>query len=447
MWLIFLLFLSIAFIIITTSILKWHPFLALLVAAFGFGIGSGTMTLADVVAAVNSGFGNTIGYIGIVILAGSIIGTFLEHSGGAYKLATGVLQIVGKKNIPFAMSLVGYIVSIPVFCDSAFIVLSPLAKALTKQTKGTLAVTAIALSLGLYITHSIVPPTPGPVAAAGILGADLGMVILIGLPVSLVALIAGWIFAIRLAKNVEISSRNGTDNPSAAMETDSSPSFLRSLIPIFIPIILIIMRSINELPLHPFGDGNISIFINFIGQPTVALLLGVLLSFSLPKKLTREMLSAKGWLGQGIVAAATIIIVTGCGGAFGKVLQDSGIAEVIKTNLTDAKCLGILLPILIAAALKIAQGSGTVAIITTASLMAPLLDSLGFNTSVSRALVVVAIGTGAMIASHANDSYFWVVTQMSNMSVNQGYRLQTIGTLWTGMIAALAVWIVSWLLL
>ena len=447
MWLIFLLFISIAFIIVSTSVFKWHPFLSLLIAAFGFGILSGTMSLLDVVHAVNSGFGNTIGYIGIVILAGSIIGKFLEMSGGAFKLATGVLKIVGKKNIPLAMSMVGYIVSIPVFCDSAFIVLSPLAKALSKQIKVTFAVTAMALSLGLYVTHSLIPPTPGPVAAAGILEADLGMVILLGLPVSLVAMLGGWLFSIKVASKFEIEAITSTEEAPAKIESNTSPSLLKSLLPIFVPIILIVLRSINDLPVHPFGVGNMAIAISFIGQPTVALLIGVFLSFLLPKKLTKEMLSTSGWLGQGIVAAATIIIVTGCGGAFGKVLQESGIAEVIKNNLSGAKSLGIFLPIIIAAALKIAQGSGTVAIITSASLMAPLVVSLGLDSSLARALVVVAIGAGAMIASHANDSYFWVVTQMSGMNVNQGYRLQTVGTLVIGAVSALIVWMFSlWVL-
>jgi len=443
MWLILLLAISIAFIIITTSVLKWHPFLSLLMAAFGFGVLSGTMSLKQVVDAVNAGFGNTIGFIGIVILAGSIIGKFLEMSGGAFKLADGALRIVGKKNVPLAMSIVGYIVSIPVFCDSGFIVISPLAKALAKKINISLAVTAIALSLGLYVTHSIIPPTPGPVAAAGILEADLGLVILLGLPVSLVGLFTGWIFAIKIASKTHIEIPIAVDETPEKVTNSESPSLVKSLLPIFIPIVLIIFRSINELPAHPFGESELSVFISFIGQPTVALLVGVLLAFLLPKKLTRDMLSTTGWLGQAIIAAATIIIVTGCGGAFGKVLQESGIGEVIKNNLSGARTLGLFLPILIAASLKIAQGSGTVAIITAASLMAPLITTLGFESSAARALVVVAIGSGAMIASHANDSYFWVVTQMSHMNVNQGYRLQTIGTLVVGLMSALAVWLLS----
>ena len=447
MWLIILLCISIAFIIISTSVFKWHPFLSLLIAAFGFGILSGTMSMNEVVDSVNSGFGNTIGYIGIVILAGSIIGKFLEMSGGAFKLALGVLKIVGKKNVPLAMSLVGYVVSIPVFCDSAFIVLSPLAKALSRQIKVSLAVTAIALSLGLIVTHSIIPPTPGPVAAAGILEADLGMVILLGLPVSLFALIGGWLFSIKIASRFKIDPTASTKDEPQQFETDSSPSLLKSLLPIFVPIALIVLRSLTALPSQPFGTGKLSMLISFVGQPSVALLIGVFLSFMLPKKLSKDMLSTSGWLGQGIITAATIIIITGCGGAFGKVLQESGIGEVIKNNLSGAKSLGIFLPIIIASALKIAQGSGTVAIIASASLMAPLVSSLELDSSSARALVVVAIGAGAMIASHANDSYFWVVTQISNMNVNQGYRLQTIGTLVVGILSALIVWILSlWVL-
>ena len=155
------------------------------------------------------------------------------------------------------------------------------------------------------------------------------------------------------------------------------------------------------------------------------------------------MISPKGWMGEAIITAATIIVITGCGGAFGRVLQDSGIGDVIQNNLSGAENLSIFLPIIIAASLKTAQGSGTVAIIAGASLMAPLLSPLGMDAPIAKALVVVALGSGAMIASHANDSYFWVVTQMSNMSVNQGYRLQTLGTLTVGIITSLAVWLLS----
>jgi GntP family gluconate:H+ symporter len=445
MWLIILLFISVGFIILTTSKFRWHPVFSLLIAAFGYGGLSGTLSLEEVVQSVNSGFGNTIGFIGIVILAGSIIGKFLEKSGGAFALAGGTLKIVGKKNVPLALSIIGSIVSIPVFCDSGFIILAPLAKALTKQVKISLAAGAMSLSLGLILTHSIIPPTPGPVGAAGILNADLGLVLLLGLPVSMIGLIGGWLFSTKFASKIKIDPF--PDSVNIEVRSDREPSAVKSLLPIFIPIFLIVFRSINNLPSAPLDSGNFSSFINFIGQPVVALMIGVFLSFLLPKKLTKEMISPKGWMGEAVVTAATIIIITGCGGAFGQVLQNSGIGDVIKNNLSGVESLSILLPIIITASLKTAQGSGTVAIIAGASLMAPLLHPLGMDAPFAKALVVVALGAGALIASHANDSYFWVVTQMSNMSVNQGYKLQTLGTLTVGILTSLVVWILSLVIL
>ncbi len=448
MWLIALLALSIAFIVLATTRLKMHPFLALLLTAFGFGILSG-MPLKQVVDSVNQGFGGTIGYIGIVILAGAIIGAFLEKSGGAYRLATSILKLTGQKQVPMAMAGMGYIVSIPVFCDSAFVLLSPLMRALASKAGITLASAAVALSLGLYATHTMVPPTPGPVAAAGILGADLGLVILWGMAVALVSLVAGWLFAVLVASRTYISPEAGpgvaahTEAETAAATEAAGPTVFRSLLPIFLPIVLIVARSIGELPSKPFGEGGaLTDLLGFLGQPVVALLIGVALAMTLPKRFDREMLSMSGWVGEAIVGAATIIIITGAGGAFGKVLQNSGIADVIGAALTDSN-LGVWLPFIIAAGIKTAQGSSTVAIITTAGLVAPLLASLGLDGDTQRALVVVAIGAGAMVVSHANDSYFWVVTQFSGMDVKTGYRLQTLGTLVQGTAAALAVYLVT----
>ncbi|HUX94966.1 MAG TPA: GntP family permease [Bacteroidales bacterium] len=445
MWLIILLFLAITFIIVTTVKFKWHPFLSLLIAALGFGAFSGTMTLDQVVKSVNTGFGNTVGYIGIVILAGSIIGTFLEKSGGAHALARSTLKVTGEKNVPLAMGIIGYVISIPVFCDSGFIVISPLAKAMTKQAKISFAVGAIALSLGLITTHSIIPPTPGPVGAAGILNADLGLIMILGIPVSLTALLAGWLFATKVVPKIRYEYKD--DNIIKTEEITEKPSAGKSLLPIFVPIVLIILRSVALLPSSPFGSGNISALLAFLGQPVIALLIGVLLAFLLPKKLTKEMISPAGWVGEAVLAAATIIIITGCGGAFGQVLQNSGLGDFIKDNLGSARSLGILLPILIAASFKTAQGSGTVAIITGASLMAPLISPLGMDTPMAKALVVVALGSGSLMASHVNDSYFWVVTQLSKMNVNQGYKMQTLGTFTIGFVASVAVWLISLIIL
>jgi len=447
MWQVILLLLAIVFIVLATSKLKLHPFLTLLIAAFGYGILCRQMSLADVVKSINDGFGGTLGHIGIVILAGSVIGTFLEKSGGAAQLAQRTVELVGRRNVPMAMGLIGYIVSIPVFCDSGFILLAPLAKSLASKAKVPLAAAVMALSLGLYATHTMVPPTPGPVAAASFLGADLGHVILLGLIVSGPALLVSWLFSIKIAARVELRN-DAPAQPSSTTDSQvEAPSALKALVPILLPIVLILLRSVGSFPSHPLGEGMLSEIIDFVGQPVVALLAGVLLAFLLPRKLTTHMLSPSGWVGEAVLAAATIIIITGCGGAFGKVLQNSNIADVVSGTLGAESAWGIWLPFLLAAAIKTAQGSSTVAIITTAGIVAPLLEPLGLAEPAGRALAVIAIGGGAMVVSHANDSYFWIVTQLSGMTVQQGYRLQTLGTLIEGAVVAVTVWIIGMIIL
>jgi len=448
MWLLVLLGLAIAFIILTTVRWKLHPFLALLLAAFGYGILSGKMSLADVVASVNTGFGNTVGAIGIVILAGSIIGTFLEKSGGAFALAERTVGLVGQKNVPLAMGIIGYIVSIPVFCDSGFVILAPLARAMSRRAGLPLAAGAIALSLGLYATHTMVPPTPGPIAAAGLLQADLGLVILWGLLVSAVALAAGWLFALIATRTAPVEVQVQQDEGPADPQVNTHrPSVLKAVIPILLPLILIVLKSIGDLSTHPLGQGAVAALFGFVGQPVVALLLGVFFAFLLPRRLTTEMLSTSGWVGAAVIAAATIIIITASGGAFGKVLQNSGISDFITAHVGPSASLSILLPFAVAAALKTAQGSSTVAIVTTAGMMAPLLESLHLDGATGRALAVVAIGAGAMVVSHVNDSYFWVVTGFSKMTVKEGFRLQTLGTLVEGCVAAGILWLIGLLVL
>jgi len=440
MWLLLLLVLTVLFIIVATAKLRLHPFLALMIAAFGYGLLCGHLTLVEVVETVNTGFGGTIGYIGIVIIAGSIIGVFLEKSGGAYRLAERTIQFTGKRNVPLAMSVVGYIVSIPVFCDSGFVILSPLNRGLSRKAKTSLAGGAVALALGLYATHTMVPPTPGPMAAAALLRADLGLVILWGLLVSLVALAAGLVFAVGFASRTVVHDRLETEE--IPEEPGDTPSAGKSILPILIPILLIVLRSVSELPSRPFGGGGTVAVIQFIGHPVVALFLGVVLACLLPRRLSRDMLSTDGWVGKAVITASIIIVITGAGGAFGKILQESGIDAVVKDRLAGVH-VGIWLPFLIAAALKTAQGSSTVAITTTAGIMVPLVEVFGLDAPNAKALVVVAIGAGSMVVSHANDSYFWVVTQLSGMSVKQGYKLQTLGTLVEGCAAALTVWLIS----
>jgi len=441
MLLVIVLIACILFIVLSSTKFRIHSFLALLFAALAFGLLTG-MPLPEIVQSLNTGFGNTLGYIGIVIVAGTIIGVFLELSGGAYTLADRVLKIVGEKHVHLAMGIIGWFVSIPVFSDSGFVILSPLNKAVSKRAKISLAGTAIALSLGLTSTHCLVPPTPGPIAAAGILQANLGLAILIGVPVSLIALFAGWLFATRVASKVSIDPNPEMSEEDIISRMKEAPSPSRALMPIFLPILLIVLKSICDFPSNPLGTGSVKSFFDFIGEPTVALLLGVLIAFFLPSKRQKGIFSESGWVGKALMSASTIILITGAGGAFGKVLQNSGLADIIGKYLSDLN-IGIWLAFIIAATLKTTQGSSTVALITTSSIIAPLLPALGFSSEVGRSLMVLAVGAGAMVVSHANDSFFWVVTQMSNMDVKTGYKLQSLGSLVLGITAGMVLWIIS----
>lgn len=437
--LIVLLILAVAFIVVSTTKFKLHPFLALIFAAIGFGLLSG-MPFAEIVNSVNSGFGDIVGHIGLVIVIGCIIGTFLEESGGAYVMAQGIVRLAGKKRVPLAMLIVGCFISIPVYADSGFVILSPLNKAITKKSGISLACTAIALSLGLTITHCLVPPTPGPVAATAILGADLGLVILIGLIVSVFVAAESYFFVTRYASRTYIDPDPDGEITVEEDDAKDKPSALRSFLPVVVPLVLIVFKSISDFPGAPFGEGVAASVLRFIGEPVIALIIGMILSFFLPKKFDRELLSTTGWVGKSLTSAAVIIMITAAGGSFGMILRNSGIADILGESLAGAN-VGIWLPFIIAAALKSAQGSSTVAIVTTASLIAPMMEALGFVSPVGRALAVMSLCSGAMVMSHVNDSFFWVVTQLSGMNVKTGCKLHGLGTLLGGLTAMLVVWI------
>jgi len=225
-----------------------------------------------------------------------------------------------------------------------------------------------------------------------------------------------------------------------------APSAFKAFTPIILPMFLIVIKSVADFPTHPLGQGNLKNIVSFIGEPAIALFIGVVLAFRLPKKLDMQMLSTTGWVGQALSNAALIIMITGAGGAFGMVLRNSPIADVIGNSLSQAN-IGIWMPFIIAAAIKSAQGSSTVAMITTASLMAPLMSSLGFETGIARAIVVLSIAAGAMVVSHANDSFFWVIMQMARMDVKTGYKVHTLATLIIGITSGLTVWVISLIIL
>jgi GntP family gluconate:H+ symporter len=438
------LLLSVALIILLTTKLKVHPFVVLLLVAILYGIVSG-MPLNQIINSVNNGFGNTMGGIGMIIILGVIIGAFLENSGGAYALAEKVLKYTGVKKIPFAMAIIGWFVSIPVFADSGFMLLAPLNKSLSKKAGISLAGSAIALALGLTASHTLVPPTPGPIAAAHYLKADLGLVMLFGIFISLGALAISLIFINKYVSKTYIDPSPELSEEEILERLKSKPSAIKSFIPIFVPIILIVISSLlsSVYGYKPEDYESFPIFIKiltFLGAPFMALLIGCFLSLTLPKKLETNMFSTDGWIGKALVDASSILLITGAGGIFGQVLRDSGIAVTLGDTLSNVH-ISIWLPFLLAAAIKTAQGSSTVALITTASILAPMMSTLGFETELQKAMVVIAIGAGSTVVSHVNDSFFWVVTQLSGMDVKTGYRLHSLGTAVLGTSAAILLFI------
>lgn len=434
---ILLLLLSILIIIGLTAKLEVHPFLALLAAALFFALSSG-MDLQTIVSSINSGFGDTLGKIGVVIVLGVIIGAFLEHSGGAYKLAEKVLNLIGKKRVHEAMGVVGFVVSIPVFADSGFIILNPLNKSLSKRAGLSIVGTSVALMLGLMITHVLVPPTPGPIAAAGILGADVGLVMLVGLIIGLLSLVIAIIYCKQYAARIYIDPNPDLDETDIKERLAKAPGAGKAFLPILVPILLIVGKSLLAF-WYPDSEAAWVVFLSFIGSPVIALVIGMLFAFLLPAKWDRKILSTSGWVGNSLTDASNIILITGAGGIFGTILQNSGIATLLAEALAGAS-LGIWLPFLLCAAIKSAQGSSTVALITTASIIAPMLMTLGIETELDKALTVSAIGAGAMVVSHANDSGFWILTQFSGIDVKTGYRTYTLGTLVVGVSAALLIY-------
>jgi gluconate:H+ symporter, GntP family len=439
-WLLIVLMVSILFIILGTTKFKMHPFIVLLLASYVVGAMAG-LPIDKIASTIATGFGNIMAYIGIVIILGTIIGVILEKSNAAIKLAEIVLKLVGKRFPALAMSIIGYIVSIPVFCDSAFVILSSLKKSMVAKTGKSSVALSIALASGLYATHTFVPPTPGPIAAAGNLGLEdqLGVVILFGLVVAVFAMFTGYLWASYIGKKYTTAEDNVNEKTENLPEI-KLPSATKSLLPILVPILLIALRSIATYPTQPFGEELIYTFLNFVGQPINALLIGFLLSFLLFPKFNKEILT--GWIGDGISAAAPILLITGAGGAFGTILKETQIGDTLGNLLAGYK-LGIFLPFIIAAAFKTAQGSSTVALVATSALIAPLLSTIGLDSLNGKVLAVMATGAGAMTISHANDSFFWVVTQFSGMDVKTGYKTQTMATLIQGVGSMIFIYVLT----
>ncbi len=396
---------------------KIHVFLALLIAASIAGL-IGGMAPATVADTITAGFGSTLASIGIVIGLGVMMGRLLEISGAAETLAYSLIKFVGKKKEEWALAIAGFIVSIPIFVDSAFVILSPLVKALSRKTGKSVVALGVSLAIGLVITHSLVPPTPGPLGVAGIFGVDIGIMIGLGILFGIPMLVAGILYAKWLGNKIyqiPDDTESGFIRPDAKMaynefvaladeRSKQLPSLARSFMPILIPIVLIFINT--TLGALELTDGFYSYLI-FLGKPIIAVSLGLIAAiYLLTSKLNRiETLER---MEEGIQTAGVILLVTGAGGAFGFVLRESGAGDFIATKIADLPLPAVLIPFLIATIVRLIQGSGTVAMITAASISAPILVSLDVNM----ALAAQAAAMGALIFSYFNDSLFWVINRM-----------------------------------
>ncbi|HHU78118.1 MAG TPA: GntP family permease [Clostridiales bacterium] len=439
---------AIALMIYAISKLKIHPFLSIMAVSLLFGLVAG-IPLADLPNVIGTGFSNTFKSIGIVIIFGALIGTLLEKTGAALKMADSVVRLVGKKNPELAMLLMGWIVSIPVFCDSGFVILNPIRKAMVKRTMRSSVASTVALSMGLYISHCFIPPTPGPIAAANTLyegagqGVNLLLVIMFGILASILPLIASYIFAISIGKRVKDREELGEDNDAEITQTYEElvasygklPNAWLSFAPIVVPILLMSLSS-------AFAMAKLSVpVITFFGTPIIAIAVGVLFALGVlvAQKRTGDFYELTN---ETLKIAGPILFITAAGGVLGNVIANTSMVEFIKENSTVLAAIGMMFPFLLSAILKTAQGSSTVAITTTAGIIAPMLTSIGLASPALIALTVIAIGAGAMTVSHANDSYFWVVTNFGNMKVEDGYKTQTLGTLVTGIASIINVYII-----
>lgn len=436
--------------------LKVHPFLALMSISITLALVAG-LPLARIPTIIGDGFSGTFKSIGIVIIFGAIIGTVLEKTGAALKLADMVVKVVGQKRPELAMLIMGWVVGIPVFCDSGFVVLNPIREAIRKKILANPVGMAVALSAGLYAAHVFIPPTPGPIAAAGAvgLGNNLLLVIGMGFLVSIPVLIASYAFAKYIGKRVSLTEEAEADQVISQSYEDllkqygKLPSGFLSLAPIFAPIILMALGSISKI----MGiTGDFGTLLQFLGNPIIALAIGVIFSIFLLSS-SNKLSEFDTLTNDTLKVAGPILFITAAGGVLGNVITQAGFVEYIKLNAHSISAAGIFFPFIISAILKTAQGSSTVAIITTASIMGmfnasdSLMNALGLTSEIAAALTVMAISAGAMCVSHANDSYYWVVTNFTKLTPQQGYRTQTILTFIMGVVGILTVYLLSLVLL
>lgn len=411
---------------------KVQAFLALIICTVIVGVVGGMPLLNTtievdgvektfgIVNSITSGFGGTLGSIGIIIGFGVMMGQIFEVTGAAKRMAYTFLKLFGKKREEEALALTGFLVSIPIFCDSGFVVLAPIAKAISRATKKSFIGLGVALAAGLVITHSLVPPTPGPLGVCGIFGIDVGSFILLTIVLALPMTIACIAYSrLYLSKKyyripnedgevVEAPYREPDYDGAFAMDMSGVPGALESFMPLLVPIVLILINTVATAVGATTGIMEILIF---LGQPIVAVGIGLLVAiFTLGRKLDRHTCLSE--MEKGMMSAGIIMLVAGGGGALGQIIKDSGLGNFMAEGLAQTAIPIVVLPLLISTAMRFIQGSGTVAMTTAASISAPIIIASG----ASPLLGAIACCVGSLFFGYFNDSYFWVVNRTLGVS-------------------------------
>lgn len=427
--------LGIGVIILLTAVFRIHAFFALLIACFVVGLGV-QMPVASIINVSKQGFGQIMQSLGFIIVLGTTLGVILEHTGSTRVMASWILKRIGEKKAPLAMSITGFIVGLPIFCDSGYIVLNGLNKSLSKRTGISIVIMSTSLATGLYSVHCLIPPHPGAAAAAGTIGVDYGKLILTGIMVAIPAMLVGYAWARYAGKKFNIKEQAETHVEEI---TKTAPTVLLSFLPVIIPIVLIGIKSFLAIEADKAIPAWMQLFMN-TGDPVIALTIGVILA----------LLAVRSWkkgdigklLQEAAEKAGGILVIIGAGGAFGAILATTKVGEHV-SNAFDLQAMGILFPFLLTAVLKTAQGSSTVAIITASSIILPLLSSLGLQSETGRLLAVLSMGAGSMTVSHANDAYFWVIAKFSGLDMKPMLQVYTVATLLMGLVTLLVVYILS----
>jgi len=427
---------GIAVVILLTARYRVHAFFALLIACFIVGVGV-QLPFASILTAIKEGFGRIMQSLGFIIVLGTTLGVLLEHSGSTRVMANYIIKQTGERKASWAMSIAGFIVGLPVFCDSGYIVMSGLNQSLAKRTGISVVTMAISLATGLYSVHCLIPPHPGATAAAAALSVDLGKLILIGTAMAIPGMIIGHVWSHYAGKKLPHVAATGEH-----IDHGPAPLVIKAFLPVIVPIVLITINSLFVIEKN--NDSFLQKIFSVLGEPIIALAVGVILAFANFHKLTKPHVSKL--LQESAEKAGGILVIIGAGGAFGAVLAAARIGEQF-SDAIDLHAMGIFFPFLLTFILKTAQGSSTVAIITASSIVLPLLPALGLDSERGRLLSVLSMGAGSMMISHANDAYFWVISKFSGLEMKAMLRTYSVATVLMGTATIMIVYILSLLLL